>query len=143
MYHLKLLDNFTKRWRNEYLSDLREVTTTKVGKDQPHISVGDMVILKNENTKHCLWETYKVVELIHGRDNVIRVPTEKGTTILSRPLGLLIPLEISCADAEILTTENPGKSGKDMVNSGTGSNVNYRPRRNAAIIGEICRKDTS
>ena len=148
MYHRKLLDNFTKRWRNEYLLDLREVTTTKVGKDQPHISVGDMVILKNENTKCCFWKTCKVVELIQGRDNVvraakIRVHTEKGTTILSRPLRLLIPLEISCAAAEILTVENPGKSGKDMVNSGTGSNVNYRPRRNAAIIGEIRRKDTS
>ena len=72
----------------------------------------------------------------------IRVPTEKGTTILSRPLRLLIPLEIPCAAAEILTVENPGKSGKDIVNPGTGSNVNYRPRRNAAIIGEIRRKDT-
>ena len=82
------------------------MTTTKVGKDQPHNSVGDMVIHKNENTKH-FWKTCKVVELIQGRDNVvraakIRVPAEKGTTILSRPLRLLIPLEISCAPVEIL-----------------------------------------
>ena len=88
-----------------------------------------------------------MVELIQGRDNVvlaakIRILTEKGTTILSRPLRLLIPLEISCAPAEILTVENPGTSSKDMVNAGTGSNVNYRHRRNAAIIGEIRRKDT-
>ena len=149
MYHRKLLDNFKRRWRNEYLLDLREVTTTKVGKDQPQISVGDMVILKNENTKRCFWKTCKVVELIKGKDNVvraakIRVPTEKGTTILSRPLRLLIPLEISCAPAEILTVGNPGKSGKGMVNSGTGININYRPCRNAAIIDEIqSRKDNS
>ena len=146
MYHRKLLDNFTKRWRNEYLLDLREVTTNKVNKGQPHISVGDIVILKNENTKRCFWKTCKVVELIKGRDNVlrtakIRVPTEKGTTILSRPLRLLIPLEISCAPAEVLTVENPGKSGKDMVDPGTVINVSSRPRRNAAVIGEIRRKD--
>ena len=42
--------------------------------------------------------------------------------------------------AEILTVGNPGKSGKDMVNSGTGINVSCRPRRNAATIGEIRRK---
>ena len=67
MYHRKLLDNFTKRWRNEYLLDLREVTTNKISKGQPHISVGDIVILKNENTKRCFWKTCKVVELIKGR----------------------------------------------------------------------------
>ena len=148
MYHRKFLDNFTKRWRNEYLLDLKEVTTTKVGKDQPHISVGDMVILKNENTKRCFWKTCKVIELIPGRDNVvraakIRVPTEKGTTILFHPLRLLIPSEISCAPAEILTVGNPGKSGEDMVNSSAGINLNCRPRRNAAIIGEIRREDNS
>ena len=148
MYHRKLLDNFTKRWRNEYLLDLREVTTTKVEKGQPHISVGDMVILKNENTKRCFWKTCKVVELIKGKDNVvraakIRVPTEKGTTVLSRPLRLLIPLEISCAPAEVLAVENPGKSGMDVVNPGTGISTNCRPRRNAAIIGELLRKDNS
>ena len=67
----------------------------------------------------------------------------KGTTILSPPLRLLIPLEIFCAPAEILTVGNPCKSGKDMVNSGTGINVNCRPCRNAAIVGEIRRKDNS
>ena len=89
-----------------------------------------------------------MAELIQDRDNVvrvakIRVPTKKGTTIFSHPLRLLIPLEISCAPAEILTVGNPGKSGKDMVNSGTGINVNCRPHRNAAIIGEIRRRENS
>ena len=148
MYHRKLLDNFTKRWRNEYQLDLRELTTTKVERGQPHISVGDMVILKNENTKRCFWKTCKVVELIKGKDNVfraakIRVAIEKGTTVLSRPLRLLIPLEISCAPAEVLAVENPGKSGMDVVNPSTGISTYCRPRRNAAIIGEILRKDNS
>ena len=53
----------------------------------------------------------------------------------------MIPLEISCAPAEVLTVENPGKSGKDMVDPGTVIKVSSRPRRNAAVIGEIRRKD--
>ena len=82
-----------KKWRNEYFLDLSEVTTTKVGKDQPHISVGDMVIFKNQNTKCCFWKTCRVVELIQGRDNVVcaaksRVPNEKGTTLLFHLLHL-------------------------------------------------------
>ena len=124
------------------------MTTTKVKRGQPHISVGDMVILKNENTKRCFWKTCKVVELIKGKDNVvraakIRVPNEKGTTVLYRSLRLSIPLEISCAPAEVLAVENPGKSGMDVVNPGTGISTNCRPRRNAAVIGEILRKDNS
>ena len=59
------------------------------------------------------------------------------------PPFLILQKCISCAPTEILTVGNPGKSGNHMVNSGTGINVNCRLRRNAAIMGEIRRKDNS
>ena len=59
----------------------------------------------------------------------------RRTTVMSRPLQLLIPLEIR-SQVEI---DLPGKpqavTNQEQVNTGT------RPRRNAAVIGEILRKD--
>ena len=57
------------------------------------------MLLKNDQTKRCFWKLGKVVELLLGRDGNIRaakvkVPSARGTTVLSRPLQLLIPLEI-------------------------------------------------
>ena len=64
MYHSKLPDNLTERCRNEYLLGLREVTSNichlHVGKLKT--LAGDMVILKNEDTKHRFLKICKVAE---------------------------------------------------------------------------------
>ena len=78
--------------------NLREIANQGNNK-KPNIEPSDIVLLKNDQTKRCFWKLGKVVELLQGRDGNIRaakvmVPSARGTTILSRPLQLLIPLEI-------------------------------------------------
>ena len=53
----------------------------------PSLSVGDVVVLKNEVTKRSFCKLCKVEELLKGRDGNVRtakvkVPTAKGNNIL-------------------------------------------------------------
>ena len=100
-YHQQLLHQFTKQWRNEYLTSLRERNADKRGADQVPISVGDIVILKNESSPRLFWKVARVEELLPGRDNVIRSAricvlseSNKKTMLLRRPVQHLIPLEV-------------------------------------------------
>ena len=71
----KLLDEFWKIWRDEYLCSLRERTQTflkrerSVSHDFPHI--GDTVLIK-DNTPRGNWKIGIVHELVHSRDKEIR-----------------------------------------------------------------------
>ena len=118
---------------------LREITNTG-GKNGPKVSVGDIVLLKNEQTERCFWKLGKIVELLQGRDGNIpaarvKTPTTNGTTVLYRALQLLIPLEIA-SQVEIDPPTKP-----QVVKIQAYTDVGTRPKRNAAVIGEILRKD--
>ena len=72
-HHRQLLQQFLKRWRTDYLSSLRESHKTKSRQDKKlDISVGDIVILKNDSTSKNIWKLAKIVELLPGRDEAIR-----------------------------------------------------------------------
>ena len=54
-HHQRLLRQFTKQWKHEYLTSLRE--NARITKEnEPHIAVGDLVILKKEGTARCFWK---------------------------------------------------------------------------------------
>ena len=99
-HHRYLLKQFTKRWRREYLTSFRE-NSRKVNSKEPHVKVGDLVILKNEGTARCFWKIAKIAKLIEGKDGKTRaaeirvmVSNYSGSAItLKRPLHLLIPTE--------------------------------------------------
>ena len=100
-YHQQLLHQFTRQWRNEYLTSLRERNADMRGAEQVPISVGDIVILKNESSPRLFWKVARVEELLPGRDNVIRSAricvlseSNKKTMLLRRPVQHLIPLEV-------------------------------------------------
>ena len=68
---------------------LRETLSSEKAGKKPDIEVGDIVVVKDDQTKHQFWKLARVEELIIGRDNVIhaakkRVPNAKGTSILTR-----------------------------------------------------------
>ena len=143
-YHQRLLNQFTNQWRTEYLLSLRESSRVSRGSDKSVIGVGDIVILKNDKSSRAFWKLARVEELIKSRDNVVRsarirvLNTENGkSTYLRRPIQHLIPLElystkeqenqIPVVDIEYPVAQNPMEP--------------TRPRRNAAVIGELLRKD--
>ena len=140
-YHRRLLQEFSKRWKHEYLLGIREATGLSDPSKKPNMSIGDVVVLKDEQTKRAFWKIAIIEELIVSRDDNIRaakvrVATNRGTSILTRSLKHLVPLEISC-NANVIIPKPP-ESQEPIVP--TVSNID-RPRRNAAIIGELNRRD--
>ena len=75
-HHRKVLNNFTKQWKQEYLLNLREIANQGNSK-KPNIEPGDIVLLKNDQTKRCFWKLGKVVELLLGRDRNVRAAKVK------------------------------------------------------------------
>ena len=100
MKHLSnTLNHFCKRWRNEYLAELRESHRQLLKKAQgnPQVSVGDVVIVHEESLPRGFWKLGRIQRLIVGRYGQTRGATVgiAGKKLrLNRPLQLLYPLEI-------------------------------------------------
>ena len=71
-YHRRLLEQFTNRWKKEYLLSLREHHSMKhQGSQGPCIKVGDVVLLYDEGTKRAFWKLAVVNELIQGSNDKV------------------------------------------------------------------------
>ena len=97
-------------------------------------------MLKNESTPRIFWKLARVTELIKSKDNEIRaakvivVNSGKGRAIeLRRPIQHLVPLELKL-ESEPSDTEN-------IVSQDEESEPGRRPKRTAAVIGELFRRD--
>ena len=153
-YHFRLLWDFSKRWKGEYLYCLMETFRSKQNPTAPSISVGDLVILRNDNTKRSFWKVCRVKELLKDRDGNIRtarimVPTDKGKVQFIRPLKYLVPIEVSSKQSiNSQTFANPiAAPARTATGQACASEAQKapltRPRRNAAVVGEVVRRDMS
>ena len=70
-YNRKLLKEFTKRWKNEYLLVLLEAYKPTSSQTEPSINVND-ICLRIDQEKRTFWKLCKVVDLIAGADGSIR-----------------------------------------------------------------------
>ena len=87
---------------------LREVANRNLLHENCRIKNGELVISKDKQCKRSFWKMGRVIELIKRKDGVVRsvsvkVASGNGTTIVKRPLQLLIPLEINVEDERVLT----------------------------------------
>lgn len=140
-HHKHVLRQLTKQWRKEYLTSLREQSSVgNKGNGAREISIGDIVLLKLDSTTRCYWKLAKVEELISGNDGKIRAAVVKVASSDKRPVYLrrvvqhLIPIEVK-ADNKVTQPPAPQATVDETVRE------NGRPRRNAAVIGEISRRD--
>ena len=137
----KLL-HFWKRWKSEYLTDLREHHCL-TNKGSNVISEGDVVLVQDDQLKRGQWRIGIIEGLIVGKDGHVRgvnlrVSSTGKPQFCSRPVQKVYPLEIS------LVRENDGQG---MEKAGMEGNVNsekveeekengkgkeYRPKRAAA-----------
>jgi hypothetical protein len=143
-HHRNLLERFTKQWRNEYLLALRERASIKTrGNRNPDIAVGDIVIIRNDQTKRNFWKLAKVEELLCGEDGVaraaiVRVLRENSdhSQLLRRSIQHLIPIEVR-------------HEGATNVDEATNADQEHprvqvlrptkRPQRTAATTGQLRR----
>ena len=104
--HLKyvtdLLNRFWKRWKNEYLTELREFHKRNISRNSELISEDDVVLITDEKQPRISWSVGRVLELIKGiNDGVTRgekvlCHTEQcRLSIIRRPVNKLVPLELN------------------------------------------------
>ena len=88
-----LTRHFWKRWSSEYLSSLNKYN--KWHHPSRNLSVGDVVVIREDGTLPTTWPLGKVVQVFPGKDKLVRVVkvrTEKGT--YKRPaakVALILP----------------------------------------------------
>ena len=126
-----------KRWQNEYLHALQERHTRDSDQKQKIPQPGAIVLLTDTlNQRKPEWRLGKVIEVIRGRDNVIRGMKLKlgNGYIVERPLQLVRDLEI-CTPTEEETDRGHNNEVNHRINSdGSGNTVNsenVRPQRRA------------
>lgn len=158
-----VLNHFWKRWQTEYLNDLREVHAhsarrNPVNRASPTISVGDVVIVKDEHLPRGQWKLGVVQEVATGRDNQVRAATVKVASsgrqhsTLKRPIQLLYPLEIRSEFTYAAAPTKPSVSDKSSTPerpqsaptsrpAQSDTEVTRRPRRAAAIKADMRRRE--
>ena len=92
-----LLQHFTSRWKNEYLTSLREFHRTS-GSNDCKIATGDIVLVHDDGPR-IQWRLAIIEDLIHGGDGLVRAANIRTSTgLTNRPIVRLIPLEVSAQD---------------------------------------------
>ena len=97
-------------------------------------------MLKNDSTSRIYWKLAKVEELIYSADGKVRAAVVRVANNTNRPVYLrrvvqqLIPIEVQACSRQV--TERELSRPETRVN-----NDNQRPRRIAAVTGEINRRD--
>ena len=122
-----LLNHFWSRWRNEYVTSLREYDKKYKRTNNIKPSIIDIVIVFEEKQPRNKWMLGRVVELINGHDGktrVVKIMMGKTKTVISRPVNKVYPLE--------LVEEKEKISKRDEQRK--------RQRREAAIIADLKRK---
>ena len=150
MQHLSnILNHFWKRWRNEYLIELRNAHRHQSQNDaSTAISIGDVVIVHEENQPRGKWRVGKVLDLIAGADSCVRgavveVRSKGGKSVkLKRPVQRLYPLEIQCEVPVRQVSDDCSSQNPDPVTTEVEKPVvrQSRPRRAAAVEADRRRK---
>lgn len=138
LYKRKLREDLQKRFRSEYLGQLHLSQKRHGGRQ---ISVGEVVLIGNDQDKRIDWPMGRVTEVIHGKDDKVRlvkVTTSKGQYL--RPIQRLYPLE--CTDFNLAsdrpTSLEQNETNHDPAPSAvTGERVENYVEKSAANSGVI------
>ena len=108
---VKLYNHFVTRFRDEYLSSLRErhgyqALARKHSSSEDLIRVGDVVIIEDDKVPRTRWKLGVVLELIRGADSRVRAAFVRydGKRTTSRAISKLYPLEVSVDSDSIVTS---------------------------------------
>ena len=127
-----IINHFWDRRRKEYLVNLRECQKVQMkGDNRQVISVGDVVLIEEDKVPRFCWRMELVERLINGKDGAARgavLRVSKTHREISRPVNKLYPIQ---------STEIKKKEMNDVSETIV---TRSRPRREAAVIGDIKRR---
>ena len=130
-----VIGHFWTRWKNEYLTALRE-THRMTGTNDQQVKVGDVVLVHDDTTR-INWK-FAVIESVNkGADGMIRsanIRTANGKT--NRPIARIYPLEVTATDSEVAT-----QSSATSVPETRDTPPSKRPMREAAKRGQSLMKE--
>jgi hypothetical protein len=90
----KFVQTVWKRWRTDYLSHLQQRTKWKFRTG--NVSKDMLVLIKDDNLPPCRWSLARIVEVIPGKDNqirVVRVKTANGVFIRGVSKLCILPIK--------------------------------------------------
>ena len=64
----QLLDGFWKRWRKEYLLELREAHCHHKSSGEPQLTEGDIVVVYSDDQPRTFWKLGRVKKVLQGAD---------------------------------------------------------------------------
>ena len=125
-----IVEKFWKRWKDEYLVELRQNHKMRVKPGPLKINKGDVVLIHDENKRRMEWKLGKIEELVIGGDNVVRgavlrVRNENGVGSIQRPIQRLFPLEVTDAAQEFVqesAVDNIIEAEADFADEDSGKN---------------------
>lgn len=96
-YRESLLSNLWKRWRHEYLMELRSAYESQRPKNVVSLKIDDVVLVEEDNLPRQAWKMGRIVQVFPGRDNKVRACAVRlaGHNIIRRPVQLLYPMELN------------------------------------------------
>ncbi|GFY60138.1 integrase catalytic domain-containing protein [Trichonephila inaurata madagascariensis] len=90
----RMTQHFWNRWSSEYLTLLQSRSKCRIV--QKYLDIGDLVLIKHDNSPPLQWKLGKVKETFPGKDGKVRVVKVKTqTSELVRPITKLCPLPIN------------------------------------------------
>ena len=105
VHHINmLLNHFWSRWRNEYVTSLREYDKKYKRTNDIKPSINDIVIVFEEKQPQNKWMLGRVVKLINGNDRKtmgVKIMMGKTKTVIRRPVTKLYLLELVAENDEI------------------------------------------
>lgn len=92
LYKQRLRNNLNVRFRNEYLSQLRQQVYKKSFRPP---ELGEIVLVGNDNDKRLNWVVGRIIEVFTGKDGIVRlVKVKTSSSELMRPIQRIYPLEV-------------------------------------------------
>ena len=140
-YLNRSLESFWKRWRREYLLELREAHRHHRSSGEAQLAEGDVVVVFSEDQPRSCWKLGRIERVILGADGQIRAATVRvskngRTSTLDRPIQHLYPLEVvlrTVDDTSEQETERARDTTVEAESIPKQPNVHSsRPRRSAA-----------
>jgi len=87
----QMQQHFWTRWSSEYLSRLQQRPKWTV--TNSNLSVGDLVLVKDDQTKSMNWPLARIEEVHPGKDNLVRVVTVRmNSGLFKRPIAKVCKL---------------------------------------------------
>ena len=142
LIHLNnVLEHFWKRWRKEYLLELRDSHRhVKLRPNGSTISIGSVVLVHDADRPRGFWKIAKVEDVLTGADGQVRGATVRihssgnRSILLRRPVQLLYPLEVFCHEVDDSSSDNSNLLDTEQAcrSADTPEPTHQRPRRMAA-----------